>query len=103
MKYALITMAAAAFLAVGGIAQASPRVTPQLQKSHLQTMTFTGHVEAVNYKTDTFVVRSVHNGRLREKEFKFDPSTRVSIDGQWIPPFELEQWDHVTVTYVAPR
>ncbi len=103
MRYALVTLAAAAFLAVGGVAQASPRVTPQLQKSHLQTLTFTGRVESVNYENETFVVRNVQNGRLHEKEFKIDPSTRVSIDGLSVPPFQLEQWDQVTVTYVAPR
>jgi hypothetical protein len=103
MRYALITVAAAALFAVGGIAQASPRVTPQLQKSHLQTLSFTGRVESVDYKNGTFLVRHEQNGRLQEKEFKMEPSTRVSIDGQWVAPFQLEQWDHVTVTYVAPR
>jgi hypothetical protein len=103
MRYALVTVAAAAFLAIGGLAQASPHVTPQLQKSHVQDMTFTGRIETVNYKSDTFVVRRVVNGRLQEKEFKMDPSTRVSIDGVWVAPFQLEKYDHVTVTYVAPR
>lgn len=103
MRYALVTLAAAAFLAVGGIAQASPKVTPQLPKTHLQERTFTGRVESVNYKNDTFIVRNVRNGQLHEREFKIEPSTRVSIDGQWVLPFQLEQWDQVTVAYVAPR
>lgn len=103
MRYALVTVAAAACLAFGGVAQASPHVTPQLQKSHMQDMTFTGHVESVNLKNDTFVVRKVVDGRLQEKEFKMDPDTRVKIDGSWVAPFQLQRYDQVTVTYLAPR
>ena len=80
MRYALVTVAAAACLAFGGVAQASPHVTPQLQKSHMQDRTFTGRVESVNLTNDTFVVRKVVDGRLHEKEFKMDPETQVKID-----------------------
>jgi hypothetical protein len=43
------------------------------------------------------------DGRLHEKEFKMDPETQVKIDGSWVAPFQLEKYDRVTVTYLAPR
>ncbi len=105
MRYALVTMAVAAFFAVGGVAQASPRITPAMQKTHVQMQerTFTGRIEAVNYDTDTFIVRNEHNGKVREREFKIEPGTWIKIDGQYAVLGDLEQRDHVTVTYLAPK
>ena len=102
MRYALVTVAAAAFLAVGGIAQASPRLTPQMQKTHTQQRTFTGRIEAINLNSDTFVVRNDHHGRVQEKEFRLEPGTWIKLNGQYTVLGDLEQRDHVTVTYLAP-
>jgi hypothetical protein len=103
MRYALVTLAAAACVVVGGVAQASPRVTPLLHQTHTAIHTFTGRVEAINYDKDTFIVRSVHDGKVQEREFRIEPDTWVRLDGQYTVFGDLEPHDRVSVSYLAPR
>jgi hypothetical protein len=102
MRYALVTLAAAACLVVGGVAQASPRVTPQLQKTHMVRETFSGRIESINYNTDTFIVRRVHDGKVQEREFKIEPGTWIKLNGQYTVLGNLERRDRVSITYLAP-
>jgi hypothetical protein len=103
MRYALVTLAAAACVAVGGVAQASPRVTPLLHQTHMVSHTFTGRIEAINYNKDTFTVRNDHDGKVQEREFRIEPGTWVKLNGQYTVLGDLEPHDRVSVTYLAPR
>jgi len=102
MRYALVTLAAAACVVVGGVAQASPRVTPLLHQTHMTIHTFTGHIEAINYDKDTFIVRSVHDGKVHEREFRIEPGTWVKLNGQYTLLGDLGPHDRVSVRYLAP-
>jgi len=61
--------------------------------------TFTGKVESVNPKDQTFVVRREANGKVEELEFHLARGTRLTLDGTPVMLSELQRDDQVTVSY----
>lgn len=99
MKYLTIAIAAAALLALGGAAQASPR-TPS---SSPTIQSFSGTIESIDHAHSTFIVRKDVDGRVMEKEFHLDPNSWITLDGAIDTLGSLEPGDTVTVQYRAPK
>ena len=61
--------------------------------------TFTGKVESVNPKDQTFVVRHEANGKVEELKFHLAPGTKLTLNGTPVLLSQLERDDQVTVSY----
>lgn len=72
---------------------------PQQAMSGSDPGTFTGRVESVDLRNDTFTVRHEANGKVQEFEFKLEHGTKLTLDGEPVMLSELHQDDEVTVTY----
>jgi len=96
MRYISLTIAAAALLAFGGVAQASPvkQASPSIQS-------FSGHIESIDYARSTIIVRKDEHGKVMEKRFHLDPNAWITLDGAINTMGSLEPGDSVTVQYRA--
>jgi hypothetical protein len=62
-------------------------------------LTFTGKVESVNMKDQSFVVRNEDRGKVEELKFHVAPGTKLTLDGTPVLLSELQRDDQVTVSY----
>jgi len=61
--------------------------------------TFTGKVESVDMKDQSFVVRNESQGKVEELRFHLAPGTELILDGSPVILSELQANDTVTVNY----
>ena len=67
--------------------------------SEAKPFTFTGKVEAVDPKSESFTVRNEAHGKVEELKFHLAPGTKLTLDGQPVMLSELQRNDLVTVNY----
>ena len=61
--------------------------------------TFTGKVESLNMKDQSFVVRNENRGKVEELTFHVASGTKLTLDGTPVLLSELQRDDRVTVSY----
>jgi hypothetical protein len=69
-------------------------------KGHVQEMTFTGKVSAVDPKGQSFTVTRTKKGETSDMQFHVDPATRLYVGGEEaVLVAQLHKGDTVTVNY----